>query len=56
MYDLLVDLGAPIEKMIADGWTVMDLREEYRALIDLKEMMFSEGWEGSSCTTTNPRD
>ena len=46
MYDLLVDVGAPIEKMIADGWTVQDLREEYCALLDLKEMVFSEGWNG----------
>ena len=46
MYDLLVDLGAPVEKMIAEGWTVQDLREEYRALLDLKAMVLSEGWEG----------
>lgn len=47
MYDLLVELDAPIERMIADGWTVQDLREEYCSLLDLKEMVFSEGWKGN---------
>ena len=47
MYDLLVDLGAPIEKMIAESWTVQDLREEYCALLDLKEIILSEGWKGN---------
>ena len=51
MYDLLVDLGAPIEKMIAEGWTVQDLREEYCALLDLKEIILSEGWKGDAKAT-----
>lgn len=33
MYDLLACLDVPIEKMIADGWTVAQLREEYRAML-----------------------
>lgn len=33
MYDLLASLDVQIEKMIADGWTVAQLREEYRAML-----------------------
>ena len=33
MYDLLACLDVPIEKMIADGWTVSDLRNEYRTML-----------------------
>lgn len=33
MYDLLACLDVPIEKMIADGWMVAQLREEYRAML-----------------------
>jgi len=33
MYDLLACLDVPIENMIADGWTVRELRKEYRAML-----------------------
>jgi hypothetical protein len=33
MCDLLACLDVQIEKMIADGWTVAQLREEYRAML-----------------------
>lgn len=33
MYDLLACLDVPVEKMIADDWTVAQLREEYRAML-----------------------
>lgn len=37
MYDLLVDLGAPIEKMITDGLTVAQLKVEYEDML-LRQM------------------
>jgi hypothetical protein len=33
MYDLLACLDVPIEKMIADSWTVGELRKEYRIML-----------------------
>ena len=33
MYDLLACLDAPIEKMIADKWTIAQLRKEYRDML-----------------------
>ena len=33
LYDLLVELDAPIERMIADGWTAAQLKEDYDSML-----------------------
>lgn len=51
MYDLLACLDVQIEKMVADGWTVAQLREEYRATLtrqlkdwNMREEYFNTIW------------
>ena len=45
MYDLLACLDVPIENMIADGWTVRELRKEYRKMLARQLRDWQEGKE-----------
>ena len=45
MYDLLACLDVPIEKMIADGRTVRELRKEYRAMLTRQLRDWRQGKE-----------
>ena len=47
MYDLLVDLGAPIERMIADEWTVAQLKGQQFAHI---RSLFPQFWKVGKLT------
>ena len=51
MYDLLVDLGAPIEKMITDGLTVAQLKVEYEDML-LRQM---KDWQKEKEYLKSPR-
>jgi hypothetical protein len=45
MYDLLACLDVQIEKMIADGWTVRELRKEYRVMLTKQLKDWRQGKE-----------
>ena len=45
MYDLLACLEVPIENMIAESWTVRELRKEYRAMLTRQLRDWRQGKE-----------